>query len=260
MKRSRLWKILRMEFRLTAANKAFVILTIVGPFLIVAVTILPGVISIKGARVAVANADPLFLDGLRAPLAQSGIRVIEARGSAETLDAELLAGSFDGYIILPEGLAAATRIQYVSKNVSDLQVTGVLQAVIGQSIVALRLIDAGLPSERIALLTRPPVLETRQLAVSGRKQGAGLPHGPDDRGHPRDAAVRDRAALRPDHRPVRPEREDLEDRGDHALLGAAPGAAVRQDPRQGRREPPAVRRLGLDDDPFSQGRWGRGSA
>ena len=37
----KLAKIIRMEFRLTVANRVFVILTIIGPFLIVAITILP---------------------------------------------------------------------------------------------------------------------------------------------------------------------------------------------------------------------------
>ena len=37
----KLGRIMRMEFRLTTANKAFIVLTILGPFLIVAVTVLP---------------------------------------------------------------------------------------------------------------------------------------------------------------------------------------------------------------------------
>ena len=47
-RRSRLWQIIRMEFRLTAANKAFIVLTILGPFLIFAVTVLPTAISSRG--------------------------------------------------------------------------------------------------------------------------------------------------------------------------------------------------------------------
>lgn len=44
---SRLLAIIRHEFRLMAANKAFVILTILGPFLILAFTVLPGLISMN---------------------------------------------------------------------------------------------------------------------------------------------------------------------------------------------------------------------
>ena len=177
MRHSRLWKIVRMEFRLTAANKAFIILTILGPFLIFAVTVLPSVLSMRGGvgggselKVAVVNADPRFLEGLRVPLAQNRILVFEARGTTETLDAEVLAGSFDGYLVLPDDPATASRIQYVSRNVSDFRVTGVLQGVIGQSVVAHRLVQAGLAPDVVFSLVQPPVIETRQLAASGEKQ------------------------------------------------------------------------------------------
>jgi ABC-2 type transport system permease protein len=176
-KRSRLSQIIRMEFRLTAANKAFIVLTVLGPFLIFAVTALPAVLATRGGvggnadlKVAVANADPAFLDGMRAALAQSRIRVFEAEGSAETLNAAVRGGTFDGYLILPDDLASAARIEYVSKNVSDFRVTGVLQGVIGQSVVALRLIQAGLPAEKVPELTRPPVIVTQQLPAQGQKE------------------------------------------------------------------------------------------
>ena len=177
MRHSRLWKIVRMEFRLTAANKAFIILTILGPFLIFAVTVLPSVLSMRGGvgggselKVAVVNADPRFLEGIRVPLAQNRILVFEAQGTTETLDAEVLAGSFDGYLVLPDDPATASRIQYVSRNVSDFRVTGVLQGVIGQSVVAHRLVQAGLAPDVVFSLVQPPVIETRQLAASGEKQ------------------------------------------------------------------------------------------
>ena len=38
---NRLLKVIKMEFKITAVNKAFIIITILGPFLLLAVTILP---------------------------------------------------------------------------------------------------------------------------------------------------------------------------------------------------------------------------
>ncbi|MCX7037959.1 MAG: ABC transporter permease [Spirochaetes bacterium] len=175
--KSKLWKIIRMEFRLTAANRAFIVLTILGPFLIAAVTVLPSVLSMKGGlggntelAIAVVNADPQYLEGLRAPLAKNGIRVFEAQGATEFLDAEVLAGSFDGYLVLPPDLTSSEPIQYVSKNVSDFRLTGILQGTIGQSVVALRLLHAGLPAEKIATITQPPLVQIRQISKSGEKQ------------------------------------------------------------------------------------------
>jgi ABC-2 type transport system permease protein len=166
-----------MEFRLTAANKAFIVLTVLGPFLIFAVTALPAILATRGGvgggaelKVAVVNADPAFLEGMRAALAPNRIRVFEASGSTQTLNEAVASGAFDGYLVLPDDLAAAERIEYVSKNVSDFRVTGVLQGVIAQSVVAARLVRAGLPPETVPALTRPPVITTQQLASSGQKE------------------------------------------------------------------------------------------
>ena len=38
----KVFTIIREEFKMTAANRAFILLTILGPFLIGAITILPG--------------------------------------------------------------------------------------------------------------------------------------------------------------------------------------------------------------------------
>jgi ABC-2 type transport system permease protein len=173
----KLGRIMRMEFRLTTANKAFIVLTILGPFLIVAVTVLPALLSTSQSglgspetRVAVVNADPVFLAGIEPALAQAGIRAFALTGDATELDARVLAEEFEGYLILPDDLAAATRIEYVSSNVSDIRATSALASVIGQSVVALRLANAGLPVEQVASIIQPPAVETRKLQRSGEKE------------------------------------------------------------------------------------------
>ena len=173
----KLFRIMRMEFKLTTANKAFIVLTILGPFLIVAVTVLPALLTTRDSglgtpelRVAVVNADPVFLAGIEPALAQAGIRAFALTGDATELDTRVLAEEFEGYLILPDDLAAATRIEYVSTNVSDIRATSALTSVIGQSVVALRLANAGLPVEQVASIIQPPAVETRKLQRSGEKE------------------------------------------------------------------------------------------
>jgi ABC-2 type transport system permease protein len=173
----KLVRIMRMEFRLTTANKAFIALTILGPFLIVAVTVLPTLLTTNQSglgtpeiRVAVVNADPVFLAGIEPALAQAGIRAFALSGDAAGLDARVLAEEFEGYLIMPDDLAAATRIEYVSTNVSDIRATSALANVIGQSVVKQRLAKAGLPMEQIASIIQPPAIETRKLQRSGEKE------------------------------------------------------------------------------------------
>jgi len=172
--RSKLAKIVRMEYRLTTANRAFLILTVLGPFLIVGVMVLPALLTTGRAsmgnpelEVAIVGADPQWLAGVAPALAGAGIRASALDADAAELDARVLAGDLDGYVVLPPDLASATRIEYVAKNVSDFRVSAALAGVIGQSVVALRLAKAGLAATEIASLIQPPTVETRQLVKNG---------------------------------------------------------------------------------------------
>ena len=175
----KLLKIIRMEFRLNAANKVFIVLTILGPFLIAAVTILPSLITMSGGamgapmtKIALLGADPRFVQEISPAFTQSRIEVSAAEGTPEQMDAEVLAGAYDGYLIVPTGLSDVTRLEYVSKNAADFRVVGILQGVIGQAIVAQRLVKAGIPASQVSTLTQSPAFQTRQLTQSGEKKNS----------------------------------------------------------------------------------------
>jgi ABC-2 type transport system permease protein len=177
--RSKLAKIIRMEFRLTAANKLFIILTILGPFIIGAVTVLPTALSIRNAtvgvsetRIALVGADPAYVEAVRPAFEQSKIRVTAVEDSVASLDTQVLSGAYDGYMVLPRDLTQVTRLEYVSKNAADFRTVGVLQGVIGQSVVSQRLVKAGVPASEVAGLTQAPGFVTRQLTQSGEKKNS----------------------------------------------------------------------------------------
>jgi ABC-2 type transport system permease protein len=173
----KLAKIIRMEFRLTVANRVFIVLTILGPFLIAAVTLLPGLLSTSGGamgspatKIALLGADPRFVQEISPAFKQSKIEVSAVQGSAESLDSQVQAGAYDGYLVMPDDISDVTRLQYVSKNAADFRVIGVLQGVIGKAIVAQRLVKAGISLSQVASLTQSPAFETRQLTKSGEKK------------------------------------------------------------------------------------------
>jgi ABC-2 type transport system permease protein len=175
----KLAKIIRMEFRLTAGNKVFIILTIIGPFLIAAVTILPSLISMSGVsmgspatKIALLGADTRFVLEISPAFAQSRIDVSAAQGTPESMDSQVLSGAYDGYLVVPADLSDVTRLEYVSKNAADFRVVGVLQGVIGQAIIAQRLVKAGISAAQISSLMQAPALETRQLTQSGEKKNS----------------------------------------------------------------------------------------
>jgi ABC-2 type transport system permease protein len=170
----KLARVIRMEFRLTAASRIFIVFTILGPFLISAVTILPGVLSRSGGalgspvtRIALLGAEPGFVQEI-APLLQSAnIHVTAAQGSVESMNTRVTAGAYDGYVVLPPGPSDVTRLEYVSKNPADFRVVGALQGVIGQALSVQRLLQAGVSASRISTFTTPLSVEARQLMQNG---------------------------------------------------------------------------------------------
>jgi ABC-2 type transport system permease protein len=173
----KLAKIIHMEFRLTVANKVFIVLTAIGPFLIAAITILPSFLSTPAGsmgssvtKIALLGADPLFLQEISPVFLQSRIEVSAVQGSVESLDSQIRAGAYDGYLIIPADLSDVSQLTYVSRNAADFRVMGVLRSVMGQAIVAQRLVRAGIPASQIASLTQSPPLETWQLLQGGEKK------------------------------------------------------------------------------------------
>jgi ABC-2 type transport system permease protein len=174
---SKLAKIVRMEFRLTVANRVFIVLTILGPFLTAAVTILPGLLSTSVAamgaqatKIALLGADPRFVQEISPAFQQSRIQVSAVQGSVELLDSQVRAGVYDGYLVMPADFSEVTRLEYVSKKAADFRVMGVLQGVIGKAIVAQRLVKAGIAASQVASLTQVPGFEMRQLTQGGERK------------------------------------------------------------------------------------------
>ena len=109
---SRLPAIIRHEFKLMAANKAFVILTILGPFLILAITVLPGLLSMNpkalsgGEPIAVAGGDPGIIAALEGASAFQG-RSLVTTGLDEPSIADsrklVLSGKLAALVTLPRG-------------------------------------------------------------------------------------------------------------------------------------------------------------
>jgi ABC-2 type transport system permease protein len=173
----KLFRIMRMEFRLTTANKTFIVLTILGPFLIVAVTVLPMLLAMnpralgqEEVKVAVVNAEPQFLVDLERDLKPAGIIASAMVGDVADLETRVRDGEYTGYIILPDDLAAATQIEYVTMNATDIRVTTTIEKVIGQAVVALRVAKAGLDPELVATIIQPPAFQPRKLPRTGEKE------------------------------------------------------------------------------------------
>jgi ABC-2 type transport system permease protein len=169
----RLVTVLGHEFRMTAANKAFVVITIIGPFLLAAITILPSVLVQRtgervepGTTIAVAGADQALLEHMRTSLAENNLETMvvsdadAARQAVSSKDAH-------GALILPENYLEDLEYQYISETGTDLNVSQTLRSVVSEYVVSRRMIGAGLDPERVRDLTRRPQLRVRKLTETG---------------------------------------------------------------------------------------------
>lgn len=164
-----------MEFRLTAANKAFVIITIIGPFLIVAMSILPSLLAMGGgggdaSRIALVG-NPGLRRALAPAFASAPVELVEAGESEAALREALDAGTIDGFVVLPENAEEVETLRFVTARGANFQLVGTLEGIIGQVIVARRLSEAGLDPTQVRALTDPPDLEVRRIDGEGDQTG-----------------------------------------------------------------------------------------
>lgn len=160
-----------MEFRLTAANKAFVIITIIGPFLIVAMSVLPSLLAMSdgGAdpgRVALVGNKSLR-EALEPAFDGSAVQLAEFSDDESTLRAALGSGDLDAYVVLPETVSGEEPVRFVTSGGANFQLVGTVEAIIGQVIVARRLADAGFDPQRVRALTEPPEMDVRRIDGEG---------------------------------------------------------------------------------------------
>lgn len=165
-----------MEFRITVMSRLFVVLTVLGPFLIASLAILPGALSSSGAfnytgleRIAVAGADAQCINEISAPLREKGIIITAVELSAEARDRALEDGEYDGYVLIPRDLQSADPVGYIARGYLNFRVMSELENAIGNSIVSRRFRAAGVPADRIATIALRPSFEMWRLGKDGVK-------------------------------------------------------------------------------------------
>ena len=173
MQLNKLWKVTGHEFKITAATKAFVILTILGPFLIIGVTVVPSLfaqeIDRESYQLAVLGADETFLDKIKPGLEQARIHLTVSQGAREELDSMLQEGELYGYLIFPDNIFVSGNLELVTKEFADFQIVGLLSGIISQVVVDYRLEESGFDSQRIRQLTSPVNIEAKQITKTGEK-------------------------------------------------------------------------------------------
>ncbi len=161
----------RMEFRQTAMNRAFVIMTIIGPFLILAIAGLPSLVASsqeveEGTTVGIVVSDPQLQSAIGRALEGSPVAVQFSRSEADFEEA-VEAGDMQGYLVLPSDMGA-DRMVYRSESGTDILVAQLLEQAVGEIVISQRLAGAGLNPAEVREMTSRPRVDVRRI---GAEQG-----------------------------------------------------------------------------------------
>ena len=184
----KLWAVIRREYLERVRSKAFIIGTILGPLLMGLLMVMPVLIMGKGGkllRVAVLDASGDLQSEVEESLREarrddeprfdvrpSGEGTVESR--EEALQKAVLNGDLDGYLLLPEDAVDSSTASYYGRTVSNQRDLGMMRWMVRDLLVAHRLTDAGLDSDRVQELTRDMEWRTIRLSEEGEREEEGL--------------------------------------------------------------------------------------
>ena len=183
---ARIFAVIRREYLERVRTKAFWISTLVVPFFLGAVMILPAYLAARGGgefSVAVVDLSGRFFEPVEAEVERmlSGdeealsITMLQQDPGAdpaatrERVKEQVQNKTFDGMLVLPETLPDEGTPEYVAPNVAAFKLLSVLERSVNNVMVADRLTDAGLDPDQVQELTHRVGLKTLKLGKGGEE-------------------------------------------------------------------------------------------
>jgi ABC-2 type transport system permease protein len=183
---ARIFAIIRREYLERVRTKAFWISTLLVPFFLGAVMILPAYLAARGGgefSVAVIDLSGRFFDPIRDEIDRllsgndeklSVTLVLQDPGpdpgaTRERLKNEVQNKRFDGVLVIPATMPDEGQPEYVAPNVAAFKLLNVLERSINSVMVANRLTGAGLDPDQVRELTHRVGLKTLKLGKGGEE-------------------------------------------------------------------------------------------
>jgi ABC-2 type transport system permease protein len=202
---AKLWVVIKREYLERVRSKWFIFMTVFGPVFFLAITILPGYMTMRGMKDAQVSGIHILdvtgtrlgqrvADRLQNPLENNPVAkmlrdstrpapvpsVVENLVPGDLARAESLATKLvmqketQGYLVLDSLTLTAQKARYAGRNASSLGQMELIQNAVRQSLMASRLQEAGVAPARIDALTRVHVdMATERIDERGRG-GSGL--------------------------------------------------------------------------------------
>ena len=162
------WVIAKREFLERVRTKWFVVITLLGPILLVGLIVIPAVLAGRGsagATIVIVDATgklgPVLVDGFARDDQHWVATVLPPDTPDETLNEQLRAKKIHGYIRIPEDALADGEIVYRGDNATNQMVAITLQKVITPAVYAAR----GVPLDKLV----PPRI--KKLHTTGKTEG-----------------------------------------------------------------------------------------
>ena len=178
----------RREYLERVRSRAFVVSTILGPLIMTAFTLGPGLLMTrqrgKPLRLSVLSASDVLRADVERALSRRKVAgrerfLVQPRPAvgfeqAESdLQGRVVKGDLDGYLRLPRDALERSVAEYFGKNVSNVMDITLLDKAVEEAFVARRLSSEGLPPEKIEQLTRKLDLKTIRLTEKGAREDRG---------------------------------------------------------------------------------------
>ena len=183
----KLLKVAKREYLERVRKKSFLIGTILGPVLMGAMIIVPGLIfhmSPEGqATVAVIDRTGSLFDEFDQALADTlgdGTRMFTLQNipfTGQALDDirrelrfEIESDVLDGYLILPEDIVEAGRATFYGKRVGNIKAISRIENALSQAVIGRRLSGEGMDYDIVRVMLKNVKLETMQVSEGGEKR------------------------------------------------------------------------------------------
>lgn len=170
--------VLRQEFKMMVQAKAFWVTTLLGPLFILGVTILPGYManrSMNGGmetqKVGFYNAS-LEMEGILANVSLSGGLIAPEFGdNLEAMKEEVTAGNLDGVVVFEDDYLNDSVVELYSGKGVDIILSEILEGIIGDAVVSIRMRAAGLDYAEVRELSMRPDVQSFKLGSEDDKVG-----------------------------------------------------------------------------------------
>ncbi len=183
---SRIKAVIRREYLERVRTKAFWISTLVVPFFLGAVMILPAYLAARGGgefSVAVVDLSGRFFDPVEAEVQRMlggddeklSIALFrqdpgtDPEATREQIKEQVQQKNFDGMLVIPAEMPDEGQPEYVAPNVAAFKLVTVLERSVNNVMVADRLTGAGLDPEEVRELTKRVGLRTMKLGKGGEE-------------------------------------------------------------------------------------------